>query len=234
MKVSLLAATAILAALVGPAGAQDGAATLGSALATLQPTMKLKQFDATWFRASLKPTEGGQGDMMSKLLQIGMMAEGGKMKSEGLGAALGLSMLGGLGGGQAQVCFTQGRTVVVGPETFLVAYTVESKGPNVLEMLMQAAQGGKEPDMAALFGGSKWTEDTLATLSLVNVRTVGALMGLRPFDLATVLAEGGSGMPDLAQLFMLGATRTEMAAPEMVPAKTTSKAKAGTKPGAKP
>ncbi|MBM3495575.1 MAG: hypothetical protein FJX72_14825 [Armatimonadetes bacterium] len=207
MRLPLLAAAALIAVSAAGARAQEGAAGLAAHLSQTPHSMKLKQFDANWLRVSVKSSDAGAtgtGDMISKLMQIGLMADGGKMKGEGAEAMLGLAMMGGLGGGQAQASFTQGRTIAIGSETFLVTYAVEQKGPNLLDMMMQAEQTGKEPDMAALLGGGKWTEDTVASLALVNVRSIGTLSGVRPFDLTKEIAEGGSGAPDLMQLMLLG------------------------------
>ena len=222
----------LLAACTLPCRAQEAGA-FGALLVQAPHTMKLKQFDSTWFRMTVKQTEsgaGGTGDMLSKLAQIGMMADGDKSKNTGMEAALGLSMLGGMSGAPS-VCFTRGQTLAIGPETFLVAYTVEKKAPNMLEIIMQAEQTGKEPDMAALFGGGKWTEDTDASLSLVNVRSIQSLSGVRPFDLEKEIAEGGSGGLDLMQLMMLGMSK-EVEKPA-APVKPQQQ-KPSTKPRSKP
>lgn len=228
-----LVSVAILAVCTLNAQAQE-ASPLATLLAKTPTSMKLKQFDATWLRASVKQADAdaaGTGDMLSKLAQIGMMADGGKMKGDSMEAALGLSMLGGMGKGGRQVCFTQGQTISVGTETFLVAYMVEQKSPNLLEMMMQAEQSGTEPDMSALFGGGKWTEDTTASLALINVRSIHSLAGVRPFDLEKELAEGGSGSLDLMQLMMLGTRKAVEAPPARTqPTKPTAKPKSRAKP----
>ncbi len=233
MKRTLLAVGLMTACLL-PAQAQE-AGSLASVLSKAPHSMKLKQFDTTWLRIAVKQSDAdaaGAGDMLSKLAQIGMMADGGKMKGDGMEAALGLSLLGGLGSGDRQVCFTQGQTMTIGTETFLVAYAVEQKSPNFLEMILQADKSGKEPDMSALMGGGKWTEDTLASLTLINVRSIRSLSGVRPFDLEKEIAEGGSGAPDLMQLMMLGMSKTVEApsTPVKPQTKPAAKPRTGTKP----
>lgn len=227
-----LLAVALIAVCMPQALAQEPN-PLATLLARTPHTMQLKQFNATWLRVSVKQSDAGAagtGDMLSKLAQIGMMADGGKMKGDGMEAALGLSMLGGMGGGPQRTCFTQGQTLAIGSETFLVAYAVEQKSPNLLQMIMEAEQSGKEPDMAALFGGSKWTEDTVASLTLINVRAIHTLSGVRPFDLQKELAEGGECGLDLMQLMMLGMSKTAEAPP--APAKPQTQ-KPAVKPKAK-
>jgi len=222
-------ATALVVALLAPtmAGAQQAdLAGLLSGKNTPQ-SMQLKQLDSTWLRIAIRSggtTEAGPGDMLGKLAQIGMMADGGK-KAEGLPALLGL--LGGLFGDKGTVYFTKGTTIALGAETFLIAYAVEKAAPNLVQMIMEAKEGGKEPDPSALFSSGKWTEDTVATLALVNVRTIGSLTGVRPFDLKTEIAESEKGGMGLMDLLLLGEAR-EVPAPKAQPAVKQQQAPAQT------
>lgn len=228
------AACVVPAMLVLAVPAAGQSADLGQALsgAHTPQSMQLRQFDATWTRITIRGSlanDGGQGDVLGKLAQIGMMAEGGKKAADGLGA---LSMLGGLGGDKPPVFFTQGKTISVGTETFLVAYGVEKSAPNLLQTIMQAQASGKEPDLSSLMSSGKWTEDTTATLALVNVRSIGVLAGVRPFDLPTEIAESEKGGMGLMELMLLGIA-SESKSPEPVPPKkpaSTTRPATKTKP----
>jgi hypothetical protein len=126
-------------------------------------TLKLKELNSEWRSLSI----GGSDDknemnMLQQLMQMGMMSEIGKDKGKAPGgndpmtAMLGMQMLGGMfggmfGGGSAPVYYTQGRTVGLGGETFLVTYRYKQPEMNFLQLAMQADQKkAEQPDFAKM------------------------------------------------------------------------------------
>jgi hypothetical protein len=193
--------------------------------------VKLKDLNSDWRRLTITTTDGakgGSGDMMSQLMPMAMMSEMGKGGKGGdpMAAMLGMTMLGGMmgGGSQQPVYYTKGQTVTVASESFLVAYKYEKPQMNFMELAMQGDKaGGKEPDFAKLMSEGKMTSDSPLTLALINVKTIGTLSGIRPFDLEREIADsekaGGGGLMDL---FMLGSRNTTQQAEEK-PAVTIKK-----------
>jgi hypothetical protein len=134
-------------------------------------TKKLKELDANWRR-----------------ITIGGSPSEGKGVAGGLGGFFGM-MMGAAGGGQASASpayFTQGTTVSVGQETFLITYRHQVKGLDFGALVAQAGPGGApklpEPE--------KLTADTDLQLTLVNVRSIQMISGIRAFNLDRELADG--------------------------------------------
>jgi hypothetical protein len=180
-------------------------------------SLKLKDLNADWRRVGIRAQDGAQGgmsDMLSQLMQIGMMSEMGKgqKKDDAAAAMLGMSVLGGLfgGGGKEPVCYTKGQTVTVSGETFLVTYRYQKPEINWLQMAMESQQSGKEPDFARLTAGGRMTSDSVLTINLVNVRAIGSLSGIRVFDTEKEIAESGAG-GGLLDLMALGGGKMESA-----------------------
>jgi len=69
--------------------------------------------------------------------------------------------------------FTRGEVAAYGGETFLVAYRMET-GPIDFQAVMQGEEEMPEVPI---------TPDTVVTLSLLNLRMIGGLESIRPFDL---------------------------------------------------
>jgi hypothetical protein len=204
-------ATFILALTLGQA-AQAQSSDLQALLSGRDaPTaIRLGQLDGSWRRvviAGAGAEKGGMSDMLGTLAQLGAAGKGGG--GGGAEAAMGMmfmnSLFGG-GGGKAPVYYTQGRTVTMGSETFLVAYTPEKKEINIMELIAESQKnGGKEPDFQKLMEGGKVTAETPLAVSFINVKAINSLSGVRPFELQREIAESGPG--DLGLLGMLGAHR---------------------------
>ncbi|MFN3650715.1 MAG: BON domain-containing protein [Armatimonadota bacterium] len=197
-------------ALAAPAAAQSVSPDQQVFGAELPYTLKLKELGPQWRRMRIKdaaPKSDGM-DMMKQLMQLGMAANAGKAGGEGgaddgAAAMLGMSLLGSLfGGGEKEdpVSYTRGQTLVLGGETFLVTYRYEAPTLDLAAMAAQAEADededeedeDAEPDFGALFGGGgKMTEESELKLALVNVRTIGAMTDLRPFDLQKEIEESG-------------------------------------------
>lgn len=211
-------------------------------------SMKLNDLTADYRHMLIGGTDGkgGGGDMLSQLMQAGMSSGMGKGKGgDELGGAMGMGILGmlfgGMGGGSSEpVYYSKGQTVSIGGETFLVAYSYQKKGLDLMSLIADSEKnGGKEPDFAKLAEQNKITGDTPVTLSLVNVKMIGTMRGLRPFDLAQELAEAAQGGGGLME--MLGQKEAvkdnsviepaEAAAP--APAKPVPAKKSPAKPGVK-
>lgn len=190
----------------------------------LPHVLKLKDLSAEWRHVTISSSDAksGAGDSMKQLMQLGMMGQAGKDKgaNDAAGAAAAASLLGGLFGGgddKAPVYYTQGKTASVGTETFLVAYRLDVKAPNLMELIAQSQKdGGKEPDFAKLAGASKPTPDTPVTLTLINVKSIGTMSDIRPFDLTKELADAGKGggLMDLMGLASQKAPKPDVPAAE--------------------
>jgi hypothetical protein len=207
-----------LLALTVPAFSQETASPLFSGK-EVPLTLKMKDLSSEWRRVSVGSLDksGDSSNMMSQLMQMGMMSEMGKEKKPGakpedpMTAMLGMQMLSGLfgglfggmfGGQQAPVYYTLGKTVNLGSETFLIAYRYKKKEMNLAAMMAAGEkEGGKEPDMEKLMADGKMTEESPITLSLLNLKAVGSLSDIRPFDLKTEIEEanaaGGGGLMDM-------------------------------------
>jgi hypothetical protein len=89
--------------------------------------------------------------------------------------------------------YTQGKTVKVNDETYVVAYRLASSGEpldlnSLLEGIMGSVSGLAGGDCEAIASLGKITPETEVTLSLLNLKTIGSLNNIRPFDLETDLA----------------------------------------------
>lgn len=229
---------AVCAAIVLAGPAMGQAADLQQLLSgkDVPNSMKLIQLNADWKRVTIRTTDnagGGLGDMMSQLMQAGMMSEANKNKSkdDAMGAMLGMSMLGGLfgGGDKEPVYYTLGQTVTIGGETFLVAYQREQTAPNFMQMAMEASAGGKEPDMTKLASQNKLTADSPLSLALINMKSVSTLSKIRPFNMAQEIAESEKAGNGLMDLIMQPAVKAAEPAKPVVTAPAANK-----KPAAKP
>jgi len=89
-------------------------------------------------------------------------------------------IFGAMFGGSTSPYFTNGRTVQIGGETYLVAYRANVVTPNMLAVIM--SNGG--PPQPTLL-----TPETRLHLSLIHLRSAGSLTDIRPFQLQEVLQE---------------------------------------------
>jgi hypothetical protein len=181
---------------------------LTSLLSGKATAMTLKDLNKEWGRIVVRRNDSPKtDDSMSQLMKLATL--GSDDSGEAMGAMLGMSMMGGLFGGSGgatgetnTVYYTQGKTVTLGGETFLVTYQYQRKELNLIRMAIDSGKnGGKEPDFEKLAAESKVTSDTPLTLALLNVRSIGSITGIRPFDLTTEIAEAAdSGNAALLEL----------------------------------
>lgn len=82
-------------------------------------------------------------------------------------------------GGAGAVYYTKGETVSVGSETYLIAYTRRTR-PVDYVTIMQRGPGAMPAEEV--------TAESSLSLSLLNLRTTGSLVDIRPFDLQQELA----------------------------------------------
>jgi hypothetical protein len=200
-----------------------------------QPSsLALQDLTTDWRRITIARADGGMGglgDMMSQLIQAGMMSDMGKGKGkpeDAMGAMMAMSMLGGLfGGGSSQepVYYTRGATVAVGGEVFLIAYRYKKPEVNFMQMMMESqAAGGKEPDFTKMSEGAKLTPESRLNLTLVNVKSIGSLGDIRPFDMNQEIAESAKAGGGLMDLLATKSTATPVKpAPKAAPAKPATK-----------
>jgi hypothetical protein len=204
--------------------------------------LHLKDLNADWMRMTISTagSAGGMGDLMSQIMPLAMMGGNGpKGKDDMMGMAFLSSMFGGGGGGSQPVYYTKGQTTAIGGETFLIAYKYDKPEPNFMQMVMESEKnGGKEPDFAKLSAAGKLTPDSALSLSLLNVRSINTMSGIRAFDMNQEIvdsAKGPGGMMDM----LMGMTKASpvqergetatpvLTAPTAPPAKARTPAKKG-------
>lgn len=131
-------------------------------------TLKLKDLRPGWYRVSL----GGLPD-----------AGGGNPFSALAGGIFGAMFGGGAPSAPAPPAYyTQGQTVVVASETFLITYRSQLKGLD-MAALMKAGPEAKLPPPERL------TPDSALALVLVNLKGVSSLTDIRPFNMEQELEE---------------------------------------------
>lgn len=237
MKVILVGL--VMMSAVSPVTAQDNGLMQLLGGKEISHHMKMKEFGPDWKRisiANINSQSSGMGDMMSQLMPAMMMSEMGKKgvgkPDDAAGAMLGMSLLGGLFGGltgdaKLPAYYTKGQTVALGGETFLVAYQYKAEKPDFMKMAMESDKpGAKDPDFSKIAESGKMTEESTAELYLINMRSIGSISGIRPFDLKQEIADSQKA-GGLMDLMSLGAK--DKAAPEKpatAPAKPKSAAPA--------
>ncbi|MBV9865275.1 MAG: hypothetical protein JO316_08000 [Abitibacteriaceae bacterium] len=93
-------------------------------------------------------------------------------------------------GATSDVYYTKGQTLTVGSETYIVAYRAKIKGPDFMSLMRMGPD--RVPPMQ-----EKLTPDTPLVLSLLNQRTMGSLIDIKPFDLQDELADNKvAALPD--------------------------------------
>ncbi len=169
-------------------------------------SLHLKDLNSDWKRMSIATpgSGGGMGDMLGQLMQNLMMGNGNKGGSDAaMGMAFMSSLFGGMGGGGGSqpVYYTKGQTGSIGGETFLIAYRYEKPEVNFMQLIMESEQnGGKEPDFAKMAATGKMSPESAVTLSLLNVKSISAMSGIRSFDMNQEIAEsqkGGGGLLEM-------------------------------------
>jgi hypothetical protein len=91
------------------------------------------------------------------------------------------------------IYYTQGQTVLVNNETYLVAYRLPTSGKtltiqSLFENVMGSMAGLTGTDCDSIVFAAKITPETTIQLSLLNLKTIGSLNDVRTFDLKTELA----------------------------------------------
>ncbi|HEY9614070.1 hypothetical protein [Allocoleopsis sp.] len=154
----VLALTAVLSLYGQRTDAADFEQLLSGSLAPLN--VKLKDLDSSWRQISIS----GQFEM-GDLLQTYSNLFGGK--------------------GNSGVYYTQGKTVTFGGETYVIAYRLvsTSQGVSFRSLIESTLGGGSKPSEI-----DRLTPETSLTLSLLNLRTIGSLNNIRPFNLKEELA----------------------------------------------
>jgi hypothetical protein len=117
-------------------------------------SLKLKDLTPEWRRLSV----GGQSDLASMIPFIGTLLE-----------ALG-----------DHTYYTQGKTVSLGSETFLVVYRLPGNGISLNSLQNSSAKAEKT--------SSEVTSETVLALSLLNLRSVNNLAAIQVFNLEQELA----------------------------------------------
>lgn len=129
-----------------------------------------------------------------------------KVGGNGEGSAGYMELLSGMFSGGGGVYYTRGDTVTSGSETYVIAYRVPAKNLNFSELMRSNQPPPPE----------KLTPETTLTLSLLNQRTSGSFVDIRPFNLsdeistsetaitqsedATTQAKGTSSLSNLKQI----------------------------------
>jgi hypothetical protein len=241
-----VAAGVALLALTVPAFAQGGSLQDVVAGKDAPLTLHLKDLNSDWKRLTIATagSGGGMGDLMSQIMPLAMMGGGGpKGKDDMMGMAFFSSLFGGGGGASQPVYYTKGQTTAVGGETFLIAYKYDKPEINFMQLVAESEKnGGKEPDFAKMMAGSKLTPDSPLSLSLLNVRSINTMSGIRAFDMGQEIADSAKGPGGLLEMLM-GMSKAEPAeaaktapieAPGEAPDPVTAPVPAKPKPPAKP
>jgi prepilin-type processing-associated H-X9-DG protein len=99
------------------------------------------------------------------------------------------SVYGAIYGMPSTVYYSKGQTVTASGETYLVAYSLQAKKPSYVTMMMGRGGVGQPEALTAA---------SLVGLSLLNVRTMGNLTDIRPFDRDGEIAAYAKSYQDLA------------------------------------
>ena len=230
MKTAIVGLLAL--SLVVPAAAQEGGISDILAGKSAPLTMKLKEMNGDWRHVSIAGS-GAKSSASNPLSSLmGLAALGGKAgdgkKDDPAAAMMGLSLLGGMfgGGGESEAAsyYTQGKTVNMGGETFLVVYQFKKPELNLGQLMFASAKnGGKEPDLAALAAQSKLGPESSLSMSLINFKSINTLKDVRPFDMNREIEEANreSNVMDL-----IAASEKEKPAPPAPPKPATKPAPA--------
>jgi hypothetical protein len=168
-----LALTGLLLAPAARAQENDAAGFLSRSRSP--SALRLRDLTSEWRRVTLQMPDEAKGDA------------GG-----GIGGLLGGLMGGMFGKGMASAVtpppppvYTQGQTVTLGGEPFLVVYRAPQK-PLDMAAIMKAGPAGGPPDLPA---PDPLKADTLLSMSLIRLRVIQSLNDVRPFNLEDELAE---------------------------------------------
>lgn len=166
-----------------PAQARQGSGNmLPDGDPALTKTMTLKDLGGgSWRRMRVPSTGDGKDDGGGGFLGLlGAMMGGGSGMGGALGGMMG-SMLSGVATAGPDVYYTQGKTISLGSETYLVAYQPQMPPVNMLA-LMKMGDAEKMPIPKPL------TPESPLSLSLLNLRVVGSLLDIRAVDVDAEIA----------------------------------------------
>jgi hypothetical protein len=125
---------------------------------TVPLTMQMKDLTGGWWRISVD--QSGMGSLASFFVGLA-----------------------GGGGTAAGAYYTQGQTMTLGEQPYLICYQVPPKPLNLARLM----RSGPEPPKP-----EKLTPETKLSLSLVNLRTAVSLNDIRPFSLEEEIAASES------------------------------------------
>lgn len=147
----------------------DGSAALGSLLAGIDYplSLRLRQLDGSWRRLNIS----GQYEMGEWMQSYSSM----------------------FGSAFKDVLYTRGQMVTLGGEIYIVAYRPQTKNKplDFAAMIRMGSNPEAKPPAP-----EKMTPDTLLSLSLLNLRTIGSLNNIRPFDFNAELELNGKAAPE--------------------------------------
>jgi hypothetical protein len=145
--------------------------------------VRLKDLNGDWRRVTLR----GNGSITGNVsVNISGSSENAVSQN---------NLTGSLGGGQSYV--TQGQTVSAQGQTYLIAYHLPLAGLD-LSLLLQAVATKTPPTGAAL------TPESALSLSLLDVRAIGSLEDVTPFDLKRELSQSENAIKALSALLSAG------------------------------
>lgn len=138
---------------------------LTEVLADTPMQLQLKTLDRSWQRLSLNQESLGPAMLfgMSGLLESAL---------------------------RTNIYYTQGQTITLGKQKYLVAYRPEGSGMTLTELLKSNRNRSPESLIKAL------TPDTPLVLSLINLAKIESLQDIQPFDLQKEIRESKEAIPE--------------------------------------
>ena len=176
-------------------------------------TIKIKDMKPEeWRRFSLtgqSDSGGGMGNYM--MLLFGAMGGGGGLDS--------------LPNADA-VYYTQGQMATVGAETYLITYRPLLKQPDMMALMMQTQRNGNAQPAPEQLIPEKLTLDSAVSLSLLNVKKIGGMSDIRPFDAALEVAEHEKADKALLTMMQANAAQNQPAEAAVKPPTVAPKVRA--------
>ncbi|WP_299406141.1 hypothetical protein [Acaryochloris sp. IP29b_bin.148] len=137
---------------------------LTQVLADTPMRLQLKTLDSSWQRLSLSQDSVGPAMLfgMSGLLQSAL---------------------------RANLYYTQGQTITLGKQKYLVVYRPQGSDLTLRELLQSGRNKSPEELITVL------TPDTQLVLSLINLAKIESLQDIQPFDLQKEIRESKQALP---------------------------------------
>ena len=117
------------------------------------------------------------------------------------------------------IYYTQGQTVPIGGETYLLAYRPLLKQPDMMALIALSQRNGNAQPAPEQMLPEKMTLDTSVSMSLLNVKKIGGMADIRSFDAAAEVTERQAANKTLADMLQANAAQNqpiETAAPQPV------------------